>query len=62
MRVLEKQMTIQETAQIDFIGLNDSTGEVVLTISDHLEWNNNHLVLLQEKLNARTAKLAKSDT
>ncbi|MGB5408415.1 MAG: DUF6572 domain-containing protein, partial [Thiogranum sp.] len=27
-------------------------GTVVLTISNHLEWNDEHLMLLQEKLNS----------
>ena len=44
-------MSIDQTEVIDSIGVDDSTGRVVLTISDQLEWDKNHLILLQEKLN-----------
>ena len=44
-------MSIDQTEVVDAIGVDDSTGQVVLTISDHLEWDNDHLLLLQEKLN-----------
>ena len=47
-------MTIEETAQVDFIS-RGSSGEIWLTISDHLPWTENegyHLELLQDKLNA----------
>lgn len=45
-------MSIDQVEIIDSIGVDDSTEQVVLTISDHLEWDNNHLSLLQEKLSA----------
>lgn len=48
-------MSIDQTDVIDSIGIEDSTGDVVLTISDHLDWlvkDDNHLLLLQEKINA----------
>ena len=45
-------MSIEQLGVIDAVGVEDSSGNVVLTISDHLEWgNNNHLLMLQEKLN-----------
>jgi len=46
-------MSIEQTEIIDFISTN-LKGEVVLTISDHLDWNpeSNHLWLLQEKINS----------
>lgn len=45
-------MSIDQTGVVDAIGIDDSSGEVVLTISDHLEWGNDeHLLLLQDKLN-----------
>ncbi len=46
-------MSIAQTNIVDFISI-DKDGHVVLTISDHLEWDseNKHLVLLQKKLNA----------
>jgi hypothetical protein len=44
-------MSIDQTGVVDAIGVDGSTGQVVLTISDHLEWDKNHFMLLQEKLN-----------
>lgn len=44
-------MSIDQTGVVDAIGVDDFTGQAVLTISDHLEWDNDHLLLLQEKLN-----------
>ncbi len=43
---------VNEFDRIDFVSLNGA-GEVVLTISDHLEWNdeNEHILTLQEKIN-----------
>ena len=48
-------MTIEQTNTIDFVTIHDASGDVWLTISDHLPWDTDegrHLVLLQEKLNA----------
>jgi len=49
-------MTIEQTDKIDFIGENES-GNIVLTVSDHLEWDkeNEKLLLLQEKINSYLA-------
>ena len=46
--------TIEETNTIDAIGVEKSTGKVVLKIFDHLDWSDEHehLYLLQEKLNS----------
>jgi hypothetical protein len=44
-------MSIEQTGVVDAIGVDKETGQVVLTISDHLEWDDDHLLLLQEKLN-----------
>ncbi|MDE1906671.1 MAG: hypothetical protein KGH75_09520 [Rhodospirillales bacterium] len=46
-------MSIEQTAVIDFISQSHK-GELRLTISDHLAWDEGgqHLLLLQEKLNA----------
>ena len=47
-------MSIEQTEVIDAIGINDLTGDVILTITDYFEWINNdpkHLNLIQEKLN-----------
>src|SRR5579871_5176627 len=48
-------MSIEQTEKIDFITVDKASGDVWLTISDHLPWNDDegiHLVLLQQKLNA----------
>lgn len=39
-------MSIEDQDSIDAIGI-DNEGVVVLTISDHLEWDDKHLLLLQ---------------
>lgn len=45
-------MSVEQTDVVDAIGIDDDSGEVVLTISDHLEWSSDeHLLQLQEKLN-----------
>lgn len=45
-------MSVENSKVIDFISEKDN--KVVLTISDHLEWDddNEHIYLLQEKINA----------
>lgn len=52
-------MTVEQTNVVDFISTELNSGEVVLTISDHLEWDaeGEHLLLLQEKLNTYLAFL-----
>lgn len=47
-------MSIEDQSTIDAIGI-DQDGRVVPTISNHLDWNNAHLFLLQEKINAYLA-------
>ena len=44
-------MSIEQVETIDAIGIDKETDEVVLTISDHLPWDNDHMFLLQDKLN-----------
>ncbi|MGC5325414.1 DUF6572 domain-containing protein [Brevibacillus sp. SYSU BS000544] len=50
-------MTIEQTRVIDLIGIDNQTGNCILTISDHLDWEDElfHLYLLQEKLNSYLA-------
>lgn len=50
-------MTVENTKLVDFISIENETGYVVLTISDHLDWSNEleHLYSLQEKINAYLA-------
>lgn len=45
-------MSVENSKVIDFI--SDKDDKIVLTISDHLEWDNDneHIYLLQEKINA----------
>jgi hypothetical protein len=48
-------MSIDQTDTIDFATIDKASGDVWLTISDHLPWDENegnHLLLLQNKLNA----------
>lgn len=50
-------MSVEDEKTIDFVGIGKETGEVVLTISDHLPWtdsseeNRKHLNLLEAKIN-----------
>jgi len=46
-------MTVEQIQVVDFIGI-DANGRAVLTISDHLLWDDikSHIFTLQEKLNA----------
>ncbi len=45
-------MSISETNSVDIM-VTTKTGEVLLVVADHLEWDNEeeHLALLQKKLN-----------
>jgi hypothetical protein len=47
-------MSVDQPKTIDFVGIDKSTGDVVLTISDHLDWtdSNNHQLILQKKINS----------
>ena len=44
-------MSVEDQNTIDAIGVSDE-GVAVLKISDHLAWNDEHLYLLQNKINA----------
>ncbi|WP_240903770.1 DUF6572 domain-containing protein [Chengkuizengella sediminis] len=46
-------MSVQNIREVDAIGIDNLTGYVTLAIFDSLDWNNEeeHLLLLQEKLN-----------
>jgi hypothetical protein len=50
-------VTVEQTKVIDIISLDKRTGQVILTVSDHLEWNDStrHQEILQAKLNAYLA-------
>ena len=48
-------MSIDQTDVIDLAAIDRASGDLWLTISDHLPWDKNegdHLILLQNKLNA----------
>jgi hypothetical protein len=48
-------MSVDQTDTIDFASVDKASGDLWLTISDHLPWDENegnHLLLLQNKLNA----------
>lgn len=47
-------MSIIDKKKIDAIGTNKSGDELLLMITDHLEWNNEyeHLIILQDKINS----------
>ena len=46
-------MTVEQLKIVDMIGIDARTGEVILTICDHLSWSGclEHLETLQEKIN-----------
>ena len=46
-------MSITDKNKVDFISTRDATGDVILTISDHLDWEDasSHILMLQDKLN-----------
>ena len=50
-------MAVDDATGIDCVGVDKTIGEVVLTISDHLDWNHSigHQVILQAKLNSYLA-------
>ncbi|OOG35986.1 hypothetical protein B0E51_18935 [Rhodanobacter sp. C05] len=43
-------MTVEQSDKIDSAGLDRGTGAVVLNISDHLPWNDEHFDVLERKL------------
>ena len=47
-------MALERSEQVDAIGVERDTGLVILTLIDEADWTNeeNHLHLLQDKLNA----------
>ncbi len=46
-------MSVEQTNIVDVIGVDKKSGKIILTISDHLDWESDdeHLLLLQEKIN-----------
>jgi len=60
-------MTIEQAGVVDLIALDPKANEVLLVISDHLEWTGDHqanmlhMYLLQEKTNAYVAFIESGD-
>ncbi len=55
LKPLPALMAIEKSNIVDAVGIEKTTGDVVLTIADYLDWETSeaqHLELLQEKLNA----------
>jgi hypothetical protein len=51
-------MSIEQADKIDFVTIEYQTGDVLLSISDHLSWDEDegeHLLMLQTKLNTYLA-------
>ena len=46
-------MSVDQRNVVDAVGVENASGEVVLTISDHLDWTDvlEHVYTLQEKIN-----------
>ena len=47
-------MPVDDSSVIDFVAIHSTTGDAILVIADHLEWDdrNEHLLILQNKINA----------
>jgi uncharacterized protein DUF6572 len=52
-------MSVEQTDVIDIVSVDKQTGDVILTISDHLPWGDTveHQKILQEKLNKYLASV-----
>lgn len=50
-------MTVAQSGVVDWLGIEKPTGHVSLTVVDDINWSDeqNHLLLLQEKLNTYLA-------
>jgi hypothetical protein len=50
-------MAVDQFDVVDIVSINRSDGQVVLTISDHLDWSDSveHQIILQRKFNAYLA-------
>ena len=55
-------MSVENVKIIDFVSI-DLNGDAILTISDHLEWDesNAHLPVLQNKINAYLSSIESGD-
>ena len=50
-------MSVEQTDIVDIVSIERETGNVILTISDHLDWSDSvaHQTILQKKLNTYLA-------
>jgi hypothetical protein len=50
-------VSVEQTDVVDILGIDRETGQVVLTISDHLDWSDSlgRQTILQKKLNTYLA-------
>ncbi len=44
-------MTVEQASVVDIAYIDHETGIVYLCIADHLKWDGEHLLVLQEKIN-----------
>lgn len=44
-------MTVEQTSVVDIAYIDKETGIVHLLVADHLDWDGEHLLVLQEKIN-----------
>jgi hypothetical protein len=44
-------MTVEQTSVVDIAYVDQETGITHLVVSDHLQWDAEHLLVLQEKIN-----------
>ena len=44
-------MTVEQTSVVDIAYIDRATGIVHLSVTDHLPWEGEHLLVLQEKIN-----------
>jgi len=44
-------MTVEQTSVVDIAYIDLATGIVHLSVTDHLQWEGEHLLVLQEKIN-----------
>ena len=44
-------MTVEQTSVVDIAYVDRETGIVHLSVTDHLQWDGEHLLVLQEKIN-----------
>lgn len=56
-------MSVEDKNVVDFVSIAPSNNKVMLSISDHLEWDeeNEHIIILQDKINAYISFIESGD-